>query len=175
MITAPVVLTAYVCWWLVKSIDRLLDVGIPGVGILVTLTGITLIGALASSFIARGALSELERLLERLPFVRLVYTWTKDLLNAFVGERKRFNRPVRIRLDERVDIWYLGFVTSDSLDHLGMPEHVAVYLPWSYSFAGRVILVPGKLVEPIAADSTEMLAFIVSGGLAGTADGTPRK
>ncbi|HEV8613598.1 MAG TPA: DUF502 domain-containing protein, partial [Gemmatimonadales bacterium] len=141
LITAPVALTAYVCWWMVRSTDRLLDVGIPGVGILVTLAGITLIGALASSFIARGALTELERLLERLPFVRLVYTWTKDLLNAFVGERRRFNRPVRIRLDERVDIWYLGFVTSDSLEHLGMPEHVAVYLPWSYSFAGRVILV----------------------------------
>ncbi|NOT07393.1 MAG: hypothetical protein HOP28_04220, partial [Gemmatimonadales bacterium] len=71
-------------------------------------------------------------------------------------------------------VWHVGFVTADALDHLGLPGHVAVYLPWSYSFAGRVILVPSDRVEPIQANSTDMLAFIVSGGVARPNDPTPK-
>ncbi len=167
LVTTPLALTLWICWWAVSAVDNLIPLGFPGSGILVTLAGITLIGALAGTLVTRGVLAEIERLLEGLPFVRIVYTSIKDLLNAFVGERRRFNRPVRIRLDQTVDVWYLGFVTSDSLGHLGMPGHVAVYLPWSYSFAGRVILLPAEHVFPISGDSTDMLAFIISGGVTG--------
>ena len=170
LVTTPVALTLWICWWAVSTIDNLLPLGFPGAGILVTVTAITLIGALAGTLVTRGVLAEIERLLEGLPFVRIVYTSIKDLLSAFVGERRRFNRPVRIRLDHDVDVWYLGFVTADSLGHLGMPGHVAVYLPWSYSFAGRVILVPARDVLPISGNSTDMLAFIISGGVTRPSD-----
>jgi uncharacterized membrane protein len=173
VVTVPVALTVWICWWAVSTVDSLLHLGIPGAGILVTLAGITVIGALASSLVARGLLGEIEGLLERLPFVRLVYTSTKDLINAFVGEQRRFNRPVRVRLDEHGTVWYVGFVTSESLDQLGLPGHVAVYLPWSYSFAGRMVLVPAGQVEPLAADATDMLAFIVSGGVTRSAEPPP--
>lgn len=170
VVTVPVAFTVGICWWVVSTVDSFLHVGIPGAGLLLTLAGITLVGALASSFIARGLFGEVERILEGVPFIRLVYTSTKDLINAFVGEKRRFNRPVRVRLDERTSVWHLGFVTSEALDHLGMPGHVAVYLPWSYSFAGRVVLVPADHIEPLATDATDMLAFIVSGGVARSAD-----
>jgi uncharacterized membrane protein len=175
LITTPLALTLWICWWAVSTVDNLLPLGFPGAGILVTTAAITLIGALAGTLVTKGVLSEVERLLEGLPFVRIVYTSIKDLLNAFVGERRRFNRPVRVKLDESADIWYLGFVTADALGHLGMPGHVAVYLPWSYSFAGRVILVPAGQVHPLAGDSTDMLAFIISGGVARSSESVSKK
>lgn len=178
LVTAPVVLTGYVCWWLIRAVDRTLDFGIPGLGILVTVAGITLIGLLASNLATRGLLGWMDRGVEKLPFVRLVYTWTKDLLNAVVGERRRFTRPVRFRLDQRLDVWTLGFITADTLEHLGMPQHVAVYVPFSYSLSGRVFLVPGSQVEAIPASGTDMLAFIISGGVAssaGAAESLPEK
>lgn len=175
LITTPLALTLWICWWAVSTVDNLLPLGFPGAGILVTVLGITLIGALAGTLVTAGVLAELERLLEGLPFVRIVYTSIKDLLHAFVGERRRFNRPVRVRLDDNVDVWYLGFVTADALAHLGMPRHVAVYLPWSYSFAGRVILVPADKVHPIEGDSTDMLAFIISGGVARSSESSQKK
>ena len=49
VVTTPVFLTLYVCWWIVSRVDRMIDVGIPGAGIVVTLTGITLVGFLRSS------------------------------------------------------------------------------------------------------------------------------
>lgn len=175
LVTTPVALTLWICWWAVSVLDNILPLGFPGAGLLVTVAIITLIGALAGTLVTGALLAEIERLLEGLPFVRIVYSSIKDLLNAFVGERRRFNRPVRVKLDEKADIWYLGFVTADALGHLGMPGHVAVYLPWSYSFAGRVILVPSEQVIPIVGDSTDMLAFIISGGVARSSEPTAKK
>jgi uncharacterized membrane protein len=170
VITTPIVLTVWVCWWVVSSVDGILDVGIPGAGILVTIVAVVLVGALASNLVTRGVVAALDNLLEGLPFVRLLYTSTKDLLNAFVGEHRRFNRPVRARLDDAGHLWTLGFVTAEGADRLAMPGFVAVYLPQAYNFAGNLIIVPSDHVEPVDGDAAEMMAFIVSGGVSGTAE-----
>lgn len=175
IIVTPAALTIWVCWWVVSTVDNWLPIGIPGAGILVTLVGITLVGALASSIVTRGVVSALDKVLERLPFVRLLYSSTKDLLNAFVGEQRRFNRPVRARFDESGKVWTLGFVTAEGVDRLGMPGFVAVYVPQAYNFAGNLIILPSAHVEPIEADAAEMMAFIVSGGVSGSADRAPHK
>ena len=173
LITAPVVVTIYICWLLVTTIDGWLGIDYPGVGILVAVVGITLVGVLASNLVTRSVLGWVEQALERLPFVRFLYTATKDLLNAFVGEHRRFNRPVRIQLGPSPDVYTLGFVTGETLDHLGLAGYVAVYMPQSYNFAGQLVLVPSDRVTPIAADSAEVMAFIVSGGVAGSTESFP--
>lgn len=175
IIITPAALTLWVCWWVVSTVDSILPIGIPGAGLLVTLVAITVVGALASSIVTRGMVSALDKLLERLPFVRLLYTSTKDLLNAFVGEQRRFNRPVRARFDAAGQVWTLGFVTAEGADRLGMPGFVAVYVPQAYNFAGNLIILPRAHVEPIEADAAEMMAFIVSGGVSGSADRIARK
>lgn len=175
VVITPVFLTIYICWWIVSRIDGILDVGVPGAGIVVMLAGITVVGFLAGNLVTRGILGEVERLLEGLPFVRLLYTSTKDLLNAFVGEQRRFNRPVRARLDTAGDMWTLGFVTAEGADRLGMPGFVAVYLPQAYNFAGNLLIVPNGHVEAVDADATEIMAFIVSGGVSGSAESKSRK
>jgi uncharacterized membrane protein len=117
----------------------------------------------------RGLVAMVEALLQRLPFVRLLYTSTKDLLNAFVGEKRRFDRPVVVALTPGGSAKALGFVTADSLEHLGLPGQVAVYLPQSYNFAGNVLLFPAGQVHPLQAESADVMAFIVSGGVSGGA------
>ena len=168
VVLAPVALTLWVCWWIVRKVDGLIDVGIPGLGVVVTLVGITLVGVLASNLLTRGLVGIVDRLLERLPFVRLLYSSTKDLLNAFVGEQRRFNRPVRAQLDQSGQLWTLGFVTAEGADRLGMPGFVAVYLPQAYNFAGNVLIVPSSFVQPLHGEAAEVMAFIVSGGVSGS-------
>ena len=175
VVTTPLFFTIYVCWWIVSRVDGILDVGIPGAGIVVTLAGITLVGLLAGSLVTRGLVAEIESLLEKLPFVRLLYSSTKDLLNAFVGEQRRFNRPVRAQLDDAGLVWTMGFVTAEGTERLGMPGFVAVYLPQAYNFAGNLIMVPSNRVEPIEAEAAEIMAFIVSGGVSGSAETKPKK
>jgi uncharacterized membrane protein len=166
ILSAPVALTLYVCWRLFRAIDGWLNLPIPGAGFLLTVALITLIGFIASNFLAQRALALIEHLLNRVPGVRLLYTGIKDVLGAFVGEKKRFNQPVLITLDREAGIKAIGFLTQDSLDELGIREHVSVYLPQSYNFAGQTLVLPSDRVTRIEAPSSRVMAFIVSGGVA---------
>jgi len=103
--------------------------------------------------------------MQRLPFVRLLYTSTRDLLNAFVGEQRRFDKPVMVTPIPGSDVRALGFVTQESLTTLGLASHVTVYLPHSYNFSGMLLIFPTSAVTPLVADSADVMAFIVSGGV----------
>jgi uncharacterized membrane protein len=171
VLLAPLAFTVYVCVRVFATIDGWLGIPIPGVGFLATVVLITLFGFLASSFLTRRMLSIVEGVLERLPFVRLLYSSTKDLLNAFVGEKRRFDKPVLVAPFASGEARALGFVTQDTLATMGMREHVAVYLPQSYNFAGNLVVVPAAQVERIRAGGADVMAFIVSGGVTAAASG----
>lgn len=164
---APLALTAYIVYLILKFADRLLPIGVPGLGILVAVLVITLVGFLTSNVIGRGILELTDRLLTRVPLVKLIYASLKDLIGAFVGERRSFNQPCSISLTADRTVRTLGFVTRDSLAALDMPGHVAVYLPQSYNFAGNLLMVPRDRVEILRVSSTELMTFIVSGGVSG--------
>jgi uncharacterized membrane protein len=167
LVTAPLALTLYIIAWLLRTIDRILPVPVPGLGIVLSVILITLIGFLTSNVVGRGVLDAIDRFLKRLPLVKLVYTSIKDLIGAFVGERRSFDRAVAVRLSPDSPLRVLGFVTRPGLAVLGLPAHVAVYLPQSYNFAGNLVVVPAELVEPLDVTSSELMTFIVSGGVSG--------
>lgn len=164
--TAPVALTLYVVYMLFTTVDGWLHIPIPGLGFIATIALITLIGFLGSNFLARRLLSLVEDGLERLPGVRLLYSSIKDVLGAFVGEKKRFQQPVIVTLDPVAGSRAIGFLTQDSLEELGMPDHVTVYLPQSYNFAGQMMIFPRDQVTPLVAPSAKVMTFVVSGGVA---------
>ena len=166
LVTAPAVLTVYLCWVAIRWVDTVVGTSIPGLGVVIAVLGITGIGFLASNFFTSSIVAGTDRLLAKLPFVRILYTSIKDLLGAMIGEQRRFNRPVKARFGEGPGAFFLlGFVTSDSLPMLGEDGFVSVYVPFSYSFAGHIVLVPADRVVPISADATDALAFILSGGV----------
>jgi uncharacterized membrane protein len=105
--------------------------------------------------------------MDRLPFVRLLYSSTRDLLSAFVGEQRRFDKPVLVTLVPGGHARAFGFVTQESLERFGLDRHVAVYLPQSYNFAGSLLVFPADQVQAVPSDSADVMAFIVSGGVAG--------
>ncbi|HEX4468517.1 MAG TPA: DUF502 domain-containing protein [Gemmatimonadaceae bacterium] len=165
IVVAPVAVTIYICYAIFTSIDNWLGFRIPGVGFLLTIVLITLVGFGASNLITRGLLAAVESLLERLPFVRLLYGSTRDLLNAFVGEKRRFDKPVLVAPMPESGIRVLGFLTQESLATIGLKEHVTVYMPQSYGFAGQLLVVPATQVTPLPAESADVMAFIISGGV----------
>ena len=162
---APFALTIYVCVRVFTTIDGWLGIPIPGVGFLATVVLITLFGYLAQGLLTRSVFGVIERILDRLPFVRLLYSSAKDLLNAFVGEQRRFDKPVTVELYPGGAGRAIGFVTQQSLASMGLTDHVTVYLPQSYNFAGQLLIFPTSAVQPLAADSADVMAFIVSGGV----------
>jgi uncharacterized membrane protein len=167
LVSVPTVTTVYVVWFVLTRVDALVPAPIPGLGIVVSVVAITAIGAVASNVVGRRLVDSIERLLRNLPVVRLLFASIKDLMSAFVGERRTFDKPVLIRLDGSGGLRALGFVTCESFDDPRLSGHVAVYVPQSYNFAGNVVVVPRDRVEPIDADGAEFMAFIVSGGVSG--------
>lgn len=165
VVVVPLALTVYVCVVIFKTIDSWLGLPIRGVGFLLALMLITLVGSLASSIITRSLIGALDRMFDRLPFVRLLYSSAKDMLNAFVGEKRRFDKPVLVSLSADGSLKVLAFLTSDSLGTLGIAGQVTVYMPQSYGFAGHILVVPAHRVERIDADAAEVMAFIISGGV----------
>jgi uncharacterized membrane protein len=165
VVVVPLALTLYVCAIIFTTIDSWLGLRIPGVGFVLTLVVITLVGFAASSFVTRSLIAALDRVLERLPFVRLLYSSAKDMLNAFVGEKKRFDKPVLVSINADRSVKVLAFLTSESLSALGVADMVTVYMPQSYGFAGHILVVPSDRVERIDADAAEVMAFIISGGV----------
>jgi uncharacterized membrane protein len=165
VVVVPLALTLYVCVAIFTTIDSWLGLPVRGVGFLLAVVLITFVGALASSLVTRSLLGAVDRLFERLPFVRLLYSSAKDMLNAFVGEKRRFDKPVLVSLSEDRSVRVLAFLTSDSLASLGAANAVTVYMPQSYGFAGHILVVPADRVERIDADAAAVMAFIISGGV----------
>jgi uncharacterized membrane protein len=162
---APAAITIYVCVIVFQTVDGWLGLPVPGAGFVATIAIITVVGFLGSNLLTRSFLAVFDRILERLPFVRFLYSSTRDLVNAFVGEKRRFDKPVLVRLNEGSTARALGFVTQESLAQLGLAEHVSVYLPQSYNFAGQVFVFQSADVERLDASSSDVMAFIVSGGV----------
>ncbi len=95
----------------------------------------------------------------------MLYTAIRDLINAFVGDQKRFTRPVVVTVSVEENIRVLGFLTCENPASLVEGECVAVYLPQSYNVAGNLLIVPADRVEPLEMDPGDVMKFIVSGGV----------
>jgi uncharacterized membrane protein len=166
LIVVPLVATVYIIYLVVTVVDGVVGVPIPGLGLGLTIVVITIIGLLASNAIGRRFVDVLERLIDRLPVVKLVYHSVKDLMGAFVGDKKSFDKPVMVELLPDSGLRTFGFVTCTHFDDPKLRDHVAVYLPQSYNFAGNMLIVHRDRVQPIDADGAQFMAFIVSGGVA---------
>ena len=166
LVLAPIAITAYVVYLVVTKLDGWFGLPIPGLGLLATVALITAIGYLTGNVLGRRAFDALERLLSKVPIVKLLYGSLRDLLNAFVGERKSFDKPVVVDLAGNGGPKVLGFVTCEMFDDPQLDGHVAVYLPQAYNFAGNLLVVPRERVHRLDADGAQFMAFIMSGGVA---------
>jgi uncharacterized membrane protein len=163
VIVVPIAATVYLIYVTFTKLDQLLRLKTPGVGLVILLAAIIGVGALAGNFVGRRFFSLTEKLFTKAPIVRIVYAAIKDLLEAFVGNKRRFDRPVAFQLSDGVKAF--GFITRDDLAALGMPGDVAVYVPFSYTWDGCLLVVARERVTPLDADSASIMALVVSGGV----------
>jgi uncharacterized membrane protein len=166
LLIAPISITIFVIFKLFEFIDGLLPLRIPGLGLLIILGSITFIGMVGSYIIRTPFAILFNRVMDQVPLVKMLYTAISDLLSAFVGQKKKFTEPVMVIMNHESNIRKLGFITERDLKNIGIGEEfVAVYLPHSYNFSGNMFIVPAVNVIPVAANSTEFMKFIVSGGV----------
>jgi len=171
LITVPLAFTIYVIYQVFIFLDGLIKVDIPGLGLISLVALLTLIGLLGSNILVQPLLKKGDQLLDRVPLIKTVYTSIADLVTAFVGKKKKFTKPVLVKMVTNSELHKLGFITEEDLGQFGINgDKVAVYLPHSYAFSGNLYIVPKANVTPLDAKSADVMKFIVSGGVTQVAE-----
>jgi len=175
ILVAPLYFTLLILWTGIESLDNLLPIHIPvpglgpvyfpGLGLLIIIGFIVFLGFIFSTVIPQSFLYYTESLLRRIPLISIIYYPIKDLILAFVGDKKKFNAPVLVTVYKDSGIKKLGFITQTDLSHLKIKDHIAVYLPHAYAFSGQLVIVPTENVVLLDASSTDIMKMIVSGGV----------
>ena len=166
LLLVPITLMVWAIWQSLAYLDSIIKTDIPGLGLLILLGIIVLTGWLGSTFLYQPIANLGEDLLQRIPFLKTLYDALKDLVEAIVGNKRKFDRPVLVRLGSGYDVERLGFITQDDLQHLGVgPEKVAVYLPHAFNWSGNLFIVPKANLTILDARAADVMKFVVSGGV----------
>jgi len=172
---APIGITAYIIYLVFNFVDsllkdtlvELLDIYIPGLGLLIVIVLLILIGLIGQTIIARPFKFLFKRVLARIPLLKVLFSAFRDLFSAFVGKERKFNKPVLVLVNPISNLEKLGFLTEEDLSIIDEKEKVSVYFPHSYNFSGELFIVPKEHVRPIDMNPAEVMKFIVSAGVAG--------
>ncbi|MBU0765173.1 MAG: DUF502 domain-containing protein [Bacteroidetes bacterium] len=172
--TVPLAVTVFVLYKVFEAVDGilqtyvkdLLSFEIPGIGLLIILILVTFVGFIGKYIITQPIISFFNRIIKRAPLIKVIYSAVKDLLSAFVGKEKKFNRPVLVKVNNVSNLEKLGFVTQTDLKEIGLTDKkVVVYFPHSYAFSGEHYIVPTDCITPLDIPPAEVMKFIVSGGV----------
>lgn len=172
---APLGITAYIIYTAFTVVDglsqkliaRFFDVQIPGLGLLSLLIFLIFIGFLGRTIIAQPLKKIFQQVIDKIPLLNFIYSAFNDLFTAFVGKEKKFNQPVLVKVNLNSDLEKLGFITEEDLNVINIEGKVAVYFPHSYNFSGELFIVPLSQIRKLDVNSSELMKFIVSAGLAG--------
>lgn len=176
LFTAPIFITFYIIITSLQWIDRLIPIEIPGLGFAIIIVSITLLGSFASTFLAKPILDFLDNIISHIPLVNLIYGSIKDVVNAFVGDNKKFKSPVFITFDKESQIKRIGFITETDLTVLGIDDKmISVYVPDSYGITGNLFIVPKENIELINMPVSDVMKFVVSGGVSGLSKNNSEK
>jgi uncharacterized membrane protein len=175
LFAAPAIVTVLILYWFFNMIDApvryLFKLDTIGLGfvitVLVAVPLVTLIGFLSSNLLTRPLMQLADQQFGRFPLIKLFHSSLKDLLGAFVGKKKRFNRPVLVTVIPGSDLKFVGFVTCTTMDSWGLKDQVAVYIPAAFNFGGNLVVVPKDRVQPVEMPTADVMAFVFSGGVAG--------
>lgn len=143
---------------------------IPGLGFVLVVIIVVVVGYISSSFIVGRLVALLDKVLERVPGIKLIYSTVKDFFEAFAGNKRKFNKPALINIGAP-DVWRIGFITQQDVSDFGLLEHVAVYVPKSYAFTGDLYFVKRERVRVLPeVSSGDAMKFAISGGVSDLED-----
>jgi len=139
---------------------------VTGLGFLVALLLVLIVGWLSSLFFVERLVSVFDKVLEKTPGIKIIYSSVKDFLEAFAGNKKKFDQPILVNVDA-TDVWRIGFITQNDSAHFGLENFVTVYVPHSYAISGITYIVPPTRIKklPKGLGAAEAMKYVVSGGV----------
>lgn len=183
LVVVPIGMTFLVVRWIVTVMDQslmrilppalrpdlLFGINIPGLGLVATALLILLIGVFAANIFGRSLVSFYERLLDKIPFVKGIYSLFKQVVDTVLSRDKgAFRKAVLIEYPRR-DIWAVAFVTGvteGEVQHVTAKRLVNVFVPTTPNpTSGFYILLPEDDIIELKMTVEEAFKLIISGGM----------
>ncbi|MGE4220730.1 MAG: DUF502 domain-containing protein [Alphaproteobacteria bacterium] len=189
LVTAPIAITAAVAIWFINLVDAQivplipeqwnpdtylrehvgLNVGLPGLGLLVLVAAITLIGAFAAGLVGRIVVRAGDSVLARMPVIRTVYGASKQILETVLrNQSNAFRQAVMIEYPRR-GLWTIGFITGETqgeVQSLTDDKVYNVFVPTTPNpTSGFLLFVPERDIVILTMTVEEAVKLIISGGI----------
>ena len=187
LISAPVFITFYVAWILIKFFDNkvtpilgplipeslnpsnYLPFEIPGVGLVTVFIFFAFIGFLTTGFLGRFFKSLVERILSKTPVLRNIYSGLKQLFETILTKKSNSFREVILLEYPRKGVWAMGFLTGDTegeVQRLTKNSMINIFLPTTPNpTSGFLLFVPTKDVLRLNMTVEEGIKMIISAGM----------
>ena len=185
LITAPISITFYIAWMFIDFVDRQVTPvipdsynpkqwGVPGVGLLLVVVGLTMVGALTAGFVGRIFLRFSEAVLERMPVLRGIYSTVKQVFETVLAQKSQaFREVVLIEYPHR-GTWTLAFVTGQTVPHLSQAvgeDLINVFVPTTPNpTSGFLLFLPRSQVRTLDVNVEDGLKLLISLGLVAPAE-----
>ena len=189
LITMPIVVTIALAWWFIGFVDSKIvplvpvswnpntylvkyfgiEIGLPGVGLVVLVIAITLVGFLTANFLGRFFVRLGENIVNRMPVIRSIYGASKQILETVMRDQSTaFRQAVLVEYPRR-GIWAVGFITGTTegeVQNLTKEEVVNIFLPTTPNpTSGFLLLLPKQDVIFLDMSVEEAAKMIISAGV----------
>lgn len=183
LVTVPIVLTVYLVWILVNSVDNMvasvlphqwnpntyLPFDVPGLGLIIFFVAMVIIGAVTASFMGRFFHRRFERILNRLPVVRGIYSAIKQIMDTVFSQRSQAFREAVLVEYPRRGLWTIAFITGKTkgeVKNLHEDEIINIYVPTTPNpTSGFLLFVPKSEIIPLSMSVDEALKMVISTGI----------
>jgi uncharacterized membrane protein len=184
LIWVPVLVTVLVVRFILQLMDRtllvlppslrpdqLLGLHVPGLGAVLGLLIVLLTGLLVTNFLGQALVAIGEDLLERIPFVRALYSGVKSFSETVLSKGGTSFKKVLLVEYPRAGLWSIGFQTTDHLPEinaqLGGP-HVCVFIPTTPNpTSGFIVFLPQSQCIELDMHAETAMKMIVTLGVVG--------
>ncbi len=187
LISAPVFITFYVAWILIKFFDNkvtpiigplipnnlnpstYLPFEIPGVGLITVFIFFSFIGFLTTGLFGRAFSSLSEKILSKMPVLRNIYSGLKQLFEAILNKKSNSFREVVLIEYPRKGIWAMGFLTGNTegeVQRITKNSLINIFLPTTPNpTSGFLLFLPSKDVVRLSMTVEEGIKMIISAGM----------
>lgn len=183
LVTGPVLITLSITWAFVTGIDKwvmkylpvkyspitYLNMDIPGFGVIVVVVAMILVGMFAANFLGRFFVGLSDRMLNRMPFLRGIYSATKQIMETVLANKSKAFREVVLLEYPRRGMWVIGFVTaktSGEIQNASDVELVNVFVPTTPNpTSGFLVFIPREDAYKVDMTVEEGLKLVISGGI----------
>ena len=188
VVVSPIALTVWLVTLVVGFVDEnvlpllgeryhpanYLPFAVPGIGVVIFAVVITFIGWVATGLVGRTVVRLGERLLDRMPVIRSIYSAFKQIFEAVFSQSSRAFRDVVLIPYPRPGSWAIGFATGTTRGEVQKAiagdapddEVVNVFVPTTPNpTSGFLLFLPKKDVIFLDMSVEQGIKLVISGGV----------